>query len=208
MNNNKTWYVLIGLVLIVVILGAIFWPKISNSNLIDNTIVEEIPLVNDTNSNDSKTQTKTKQEMEESKEESKKDQEMMDDKKMTTLTSVSDIMNSEQNLDTLKNSTVDLDKILVQSVPSDKVFFVGTQEQNIPVLIDEDLSPNSTTEGQVKILTGQEVSFTGELKEVPSQSEILDYLGITQGDANALLGNKMYIFVQGKDIEIISQPDQ
>lgn len=193
MNNNNNWIFIGAIIVIALLFGVFVWPGVdfdtetntNNNEMVTSTIPQE-----QTNNVD--------------------DVDGEDETAIVALTSVDEIISfqNNENIATKEDMNVILDDVEVISVPSDKVFFVGTSEQNIPVLLDEDLSPSSEIEGQVNIIAGQRVSFSGFTKLVPDQAEILNLLGITQGDADALLGNEMYIFVQGTSVEILEQPEQ
>lgn len=189
MSDNKTnWMVIVGLI-VVGLVGYFLWVAANTDDVVE-------PDVNDIN------ETSFPAEGTDIPENTDDPDAMDSDTMNEDITSLDEILNTTDQT-TLVDSTVNLTAVPVLSVASDRVFFVGdSTDQSMAVLLDEDLSPESETEGQVNIQAGQSVSLTGVIRETPSENDIANLLGITQADIDALLGNDTYLFVQGTDVEI------
>lgn len=67
---------------------------------------------------------------------------------------------------------VRLTSVQVQEVVSDKGFWVGPSDtQRLFVLLEENSSPNTKTEGQVDVNKGQTVTIEGEIRRLPSADQ-------------------------------------
>lgn len=92
---------------------------------------------------------------------------------------------------------VQITGVKVQSVPSDKGFWIGPSDhQRLFVRLDEVRTPGTPVEGRVDIDSGQTVSVTGTLRRLPAQDTIRSNWGLDTNEAAALMNERVYLHAE------------
>ncbi len=121
----------------------------------------------------------------------------------TPITTVIDII-SLQDPTLLVNQAVQLQNVFVQRVTGDVTFFVGpTVDQELLVVLDQQPTPRTPTEGQVDVNPGQTVNLIGTIQPMPSIQEMQQQWNITADQAAAYSKRPIYLFA--KDVTVLSQ---
>ncbi len=85
--------------------------------------------------------------------------------------------------------------VYVQTVPSDKVFFAGPAPDNaLPVLLNEQQTPNTPMEGRVNVNPGQSVTIVGTIRPLPLPDDVRQMVTLTAADEAALSGQQVFVF--------------
>jgi hypothetical protein len=92
---------------------------------------------------------------------------------------------------------VQLTNVQVRSVVGDKAFWVGPSEaQRLFVVLDEERTPGTPTEGRVNVNPGQTVTVSGVLRRSPSAEEARRRLGLSAANAATLAKEQIYLQAQ------------
>ncbi len=94
----------------------------------------------------------------------------------------------------LTGRRVELTEVRVQSVTGDVTFWVGSDEERVLVVINEELQP----ERAVTVRPGQLLRISGSMERPPPED-----IELSSGDRNALKGQSLYI--RAELVEIVSE---
>lgn len=96
-----------------------------------------------------------------------------------------------------------IETVPVQSVPGDRTFLVGEdQDQPLLVVLDEEASPGAT-EGQVDVNPGQTVSIIGQVQALPPSAEERQALGLDDAALAQIEDDQVYVLAS--DVAIVEQ---
>lgn len=104
----------------------------------------------------------------------------------------------------LVGKRVQLTKVKVLDVVGDRTFYVGSNEnQRVLVVLDETKTPNTATEGRYDIKKGQVISFSGEVRRMPSVDEAKRQFGNLMSDSALKNLSDQKIYVHTDKINIL-----
>lgn len=87
--------------------------------------------------------------------------------------------------------------VYVQSVPGDKVFFVGpAPDLALPVLLREQQAATTSSDGRPAITPGQSVTVVGTLMRLPVSDQLRQLVNLTAADEAALSGQTVFVLAQ------------
>jgi hypothetical protein len=96
----------------------------------------------------------------------------------------------------LAGNRVTLTNVTVQKVVGDTTFWAGpSADQQVLVAIEEDPT-SGPVEGGIKVVQGQTISLDGVVRQMPSTSEAKSRWNLSDADASALDGQKVFIRAQ------------
>lgn len=104
---------------------------------------------------------------------------------------------------------LNITKVQVQSVIGDRVFIVGPDAtKGLPVVISQEATPNTPTEGLFDINPGQTISLKGEIMRMPSQAVAdKEFNGlISQKELSSLANHQIYLRSDSNSINILQRP--
>ena len=110
---------------------------------------------------------------------------------------------------TLIGRRLNISRVQVQSVPGNRVFIVGPDEnKGLPVVLLEEATPQTKTEGLVDINPGQTISLRGEIIRMPSQDTIKQRFNgmLTEQEVNNLAKHQVYLRSDSNSINILQRP--
>ncbi len=97
---------------------------------------------------------------------------------------------------TLAGKQAQLTDVTVQSVLSDRAFWVGSgNTQQVFVVLDESLDAGSA-ENQIVVKEGQRIDLTGSLKTMPNTQQAQDQWDLTAEEAQQLNNQPLYLQAQ------------
>ena len=103
------------------------------------------------------------------------------------------IVNAANKL-ALVGRRVQFTSVLVQSVPGDRVFWVGpSADQHLLVVLDENRTPAQPTEGKVDVNTGQRVTLTGTIRHLPPPEQARQQWNLSEANAAQLQNQQVYL---------------
>jgi hypothetical protein len=86
-------------------------------------------------------------------------------------------------------------------VVGDRTFWVGpSEDQQLFVVLDEEPSPTSPTEGQVDVNPGQRVSITGVVQEVPPMDEARESFELDEDNTARLAEERVYLAAEQVEV--------
>lgn len=95
---------------------------------------------------------------------------------------------------TLAGRRVELTNTRVMSVVSDRAFLVGASPtQRLLVILDEERTPATPTEGRVNVNAGQTVTLTGTLQRMPTEAQARQQWGLDAAAAKSLANERLYL---------------
>lgn len=103
---------------------------------------------------------------------------------------------SEADRVPLVGKRVKFDTVKVLSVVGDRTFYVGPNaNQRVLVVLEEEATPNTATEGKVDVNAGQTVSFNGNVMKMPTVDEANQRFGklMNKSELNNLKNQQVYI---------------
>jgi len=96
--------------------------------------------------------------------------------------------------ETLAGRRVQFNNVKVQSVVADRGFWIGpSASQRLFVVLNEERSPNSPTEGRVDVNPGQTVSISGTLRKLPMPQAAQQQWGLSAADSAAVQKEQIYL---------------
>jgi hypothetical protein len=109
----------------------------------------------------------------------------------------------EPNRSTLIGKRVNFKDVKVLSVVGDRTFYVGSDNTHrVLVVLEEEKTPNTATEGKVDVNAGQTVSFNGNVMKMPSVEEADQRFGklMDKAEFNNLKNQQVYVRTNKVDI--------
>lgn len=92
--------------------------------------------------------------------------------------------------------TVQFTDVNVQDVVGDSIFWIGpTSEQRLFVLLIEQRTPDTPTEGRYNINSGQTISITGTLRSIPPADTLAGW-GLDEAARTELQNQHLYLEAQ------------